>query len=85
MEGNISKIYVWRKNGGKCTMDTDLEVNIAGIQVWSKNGGEYINDSGLDEERRYIYQGFRSGERMEVNISRIQGCKNAIIIMMKPA
>ena len=50
-----------------------------------RSGGKYSRNSGLDEERRYIYQGFRSGERMEVNISRIQGCKNAIIIMMKPA
>lgn len=66
-------------------MDIGLELNISGIQVWRKNGGEYINDSGLDEEWRYIYQGFRSGERMEVNISRIQGCKNAIIIMIMPA
>ena len=62
-----------------------MEENISGIQVWRKNGGEYINDSGLDGEWRYIYQGFRSGERMEVNISRIQGYKNAIIIMMMPA
>ena len=52
MEVNISRIKVWRKNGGKCTMDIGLEVNISGIQVWRKNGGEYIRDSGLEEEWR---------------------------------
>jgi len=81
MEVNISRIKVWRKNGGKYIRYTNqyqeyrskegMKVNISKIQVWWKNGGKFIKDTDLEDAFEVYISGIPVWKN-EGRITRIQ-------------